>query len=95
MHNDSRKISANEINRYVYCNYQWYYKRLYGDKHLTKLRKEHNQALGIKKDARTHAFVKGNRFHRNYHRWYQFKKALYLGLVLIVLMVILYLMIKS
>lgn len=95
MHNDSSRISANEINRYVYCNYQWYYRRLYGDQYLSKLRKEHNRALGIKKDARTHAFVKGNQFHKSYHRWYQFKKTLYLGLVLALLIGLLYFMIKS
>ena len=81
MHNDSTRISANEINRYVYCNYQWYYRRVYGDPQLTKLRKERNQALGIKKDSRTHAFVRGNKFHLNYHRWYKVKKALYLILI--------------
>ncbi len=90
MHNDSTRISANEINRYVYCNYQWYYRRLYGDAHLTKLKKERNQALGIKRDPRTHAFVKGNKFHLNYHRWYKAKKALYLILVVALLIGTLY-----
>ncbi len=87
MYNDSSRISANEINRYVYCNYQWYYRRYYGDKVLTQIKKEHNKVLGIKKDARTHAFIKGNRFHRNYHLSYQVKKTLYL-LLLIALIVI-------
>lgn len=87
MYNDSSRISANEINRYIYCNYQWYYKRFYGDKVLTQMKKEHNKALGIKKDARTHAFIRGNKFHRNYHRWYQVKKVLYM-LLLIALIVI-------
>lgn len=89
MHNDSSRISANEINRYVYCNYQWYYRRLYGDKALTKMKKEHNKALGIKKDARTHAFIKGNKFHRNYHRWYQFKKVLYVLLLIAIIAIVL------
>lgn len=78
MHNGSTRISANEINRYVYCHYQWYYRRRYGDPELTKLKKEYNRALGIKKDARTHAFVRGNKFHLNYHRWYKIKKVIYL-----------------
>ena len=32
--NASLKISANEINRFVYCPYQWYYRRYYGQKDL-------------------------------------------------------------
>lgn len=85
MHNDSTRISANEINRYVYCNYQWYYRRLYGDKTLSKMKKERNQALGIKTDPRLHAFVRGNKFHRNYNRWYKVKRVLYLVVVIFLL----------
>ena len=25
-----KKLSANEINRFIYCPYQWYYGRYYG-----------------------------------------------------------------
>lgn len=90
MHNDSSRISANEINRYIYCNYQWYYRRLYGDKALTKMKKQYNKALGITTDSRTHAFVRGNKFHRNYHRWYQAKKILYLILLITLIAVTLF-----
>lgn len=90
MHNDSTRISANEINRYVYCHYQWYYRRLYGDAYLTKQRKERNQALGIKRDPRTHAFVKGNKFHLKYHRRYKIKNTFYLILILTIIGVALY-----
>lgn len=90
MHNDSTRISANEINRYLYCNYQWYYRRLHGDAKLTKLKKEYNQALGIKKDPRTHAFMKGNKFHLNYHRWYKVKKVMYLIFLMMLLALIIY-----
>ncbi|NLI89660.1 MAG: PD-(D/E)XK nuclease family protein [Epulopiscium sp.] len=90
MHNNSTRISANEINRYVYCNYQWYYRRVYGDAKLTKFKKEHNKALGIKRDARTHAFIKGNRFHKRYHRWYKIKKLIYLLAFLSIIAIVLY-----
>lgn len=90
MHNDSRRISANEINRYVYCNYQWYYRRLYGDAKLTKLKKEHNKTLRIQKDPRTHGFARGNKFHQDYHRWYKAKKAIYQLFGIILLMAGLY-----
>lgn len=92
MHNDSTIISANEINRYVYCHYQWYYRRYYGDKKLTLLKKERNQALGIKQDARIHAFTKGNRFHRRHHRWYRIKKVIYFIVFITALIFMFYLM---
>lgn len=90
MHNDSSRISANEINRYVYCNYQWYYRRVYGDKTLNKMKKERNKAMGITTDPRTHAFVRGNKFHRNYHKRYQIKKALSVLLLLTMIALVLY-----
>ena len=90
MYNDSSRISANEVNRYIYCNYQWYYKRFYGDKVLTKMKKDHNKALGIKKDARTHAFIKGNKFHCNYHRFYRLKKLLYALMQVILIAIVLW-----
>ena len=34
MDNSSKTISAGEINKFVYCPYQWYYQRLYGNKNL-------------------------------------------------------------
>ena len=90
MHNDKTRISANEINRYVYCNYQWYYRRRYGDKELTKLKREYNKALKIKKDSRVHAFEKGNQFHKNFHKGYKVKKTIYLMLILIIPLIGLY-----
>nr|WP_317359380.1 hypothetical protein [uncultured Tyzzerella sp.] len=34
MYNKDEKISASEINKYCYCQYSWYYERLYGKKHI-------------------------------------------------------------
>ena len=34
MYNDSEKISANEINKYCYCQYSWYYGILYEQKNI-------------------------------------------------------------
>lgn len=91
MHNNSHRISANEINRYVYCNYQWYYRRYYGDATLTKLRKERNKALRIQSDSRNHAFVKGTKFHNSYHRWYKVKRWAYmLGLITVIIIALLF-----
>lgn len=90
MHNDSSRISANEINRYVYCNYQWYYRRVYGDKTLNKMKKERNKTLKITTDSRVHAFVRGNKFHQDYHKQYQIKKIIFLLLLLITIALVLY-----
>ncbi|MEA4815429.1 MAG: hypothetical protein VB120_01005 [Lachnospiraceae bacterium] len=30
-------ISANEINKFTYCPYQWYYEKIYGRKEIRRL----------------------------------------------------------
>lgn len=64
------KISANEVNRYIYCPYQWYYGRLYGQKAL----KEKYQALERKTSGHEANFKKGLRFHENYYKKYRRKR---------------------
>jgi len=65
MKNDSKSISANEINKFVYCPYQWYYERAYGSAHIRELYKERNQRLGLE-DVVLSNFRKGQGFHANY-----------------------------
>ena len=79
-----KKISANEINRYVYCPYQWYYGKYYGQ---TKL-KEQYKALNKNKGATESNFIKGTDFHKNYYKKYERRRMLQIALVLIVLSVI-------
>lgn len=64
------RISANEVNRYVYCPYQWYYGRIYGQKML----KEKYQALDRKTSGHEANFKKGLRFHENYYKKYRLKR---------------------
>lgn len=64
------KISANEVNRYVYCPYQWYYGRVYGQKTL----KEKYQALERKTSNHEANFKKGLRFHETYYENYRMKR---------------------
>lgn len=59
-----RTVTANEINKYCYCPYQWYYERLYGRKELRKLAAERNERLGIK-DSRLSNFASGLQYHSN------------------------------
>ena len=57
-----RTVTANEINKYCYCPYQWYYERLYGRKELRKLASERNERLGIT-DSRLSNFASGLEYH--------------------------------
>jgi len=65
MKNDSKSISANEINKFVYCPYQWYYERAYGSAHIRELYKERNKKFGFE-DVALSNFRKGQGFHAGY-----------------------------
>ena len=65
---ERKTISAHEINKYVYCPYQWYYERLYGRKELRRLYHERNEALSLE-DSMSANFTKGLEYHqKNYFR---------------------------
>ncbi|MDR2183545.1 MAG: hypothetical protein LBE55_05170 [Clostridiales bacterium] len=66
MKND-KTISASEINRYVFCNYQWYYERKYGAAELRRQKKEYLEELGVKPSA-TGPIQRGLAFHARYGR---------------------------
>ncbi len=83
MHNNSKKISANEINKYCFCPYQWYYERLYGAKHLRNLQNERNKELGLKNKTNSN-FDKGLKFHNNY----RLKRIVIFSLKLVILIFI-------
>lgn len=65
MYNNDEKISASEINKYCYCEYSWYYERLYGKKYIRERYKERNEKLGIT-DGTTQNFKRGIEFHDKY-----------------------------
>lgn len=70
MKNSSRRISANDINKFCYCPYQWYYERYYGGKELRAMKTELNSRLGLE-DTMTENFNKGNNHHKYVHIWYK------------------------
>lgn len=72
MHNDSKMISASEVNRYCYCNYQWYYERVYGLSYLRKLKARENVNYGS--DYSEGNFKRGNEFHNSYLQKYKRRK---------------------
>ena len=62
LENPKHTLTPNEINKFVYCPYQWYYERLYGRKQLSAFAAERNRRLG-RTDSRQSNFNKGNEFH--------------------------------
>ena len=68
---DNNRKSASEINKFVYCNYQWYYSKTYGDKKLKDLYKNRNKKTNKKTNVKntnnsSKNFQKGLEFHNNY-----------------------------
>lgn len=82
--NGSLKISANEVNRFVYCPYQWYYSRYYGQKAL----KEKYKALKNKNSQVESNFKKGLRFHKKYYLHYRAQKFIRWVSIIIAIVVI-------
>lgn len=76
--NNSLKISANEVNRFVYCPYQWYYNRYYGQSAL----KEKYKALKDKNSKIESQFKKGLRFHKHYYMQYRVRRIMQLVVML-------------
>ena len=62
MYNNDEKISASEINKYCYCQYSWYYERLYGKKYIRQKYKERNDNLEFKY-VTINNFKRGIEFH--------------------------------
>lgn len=63
---EKETISANDINKYIYCPYQWYYEKVYGIKELKRLKQELNEKYGYV-DVSLANFKKGQKFHNSYY----------------------------
>lgn len=72
MKNARTRISANEINRFMYCPHQWYYKRYYGTAELN----EKYKALGIESSTYEAHLIKGLDHHKKYYFKYNVKRVL-------------------
>lgn len=84
MKNNKTRISANEINRFVYCPYQWYYNRYYGATVLNQKFKELESSIS---EHEAH-FVKGMNHHKQYYLHYRLKKLMQLMVLLALLLVL-------
>lgn len=62
MYNDDEKISASEINKYCYCEYSWYYERLYGKKYIREKYTKRNENMRFSYKTIDN-FKKGIKFH--------------------------------
>ncbi len=56
--------SATDINKYIYCNYSYYYEQIYGTKKLRQLKTEYNKEHGYESSNKN--FERGNKFHNEY-----------------------------
>ncbi len=65
MNNDSETITANEVNKYTYCPYQFYYDRLYGQRYIRLIRKDMLKNLGYDDTTKSN-FKRGLDYHKNY-----------------------------
>lgn len=92
---DTMVITPNEMNKFTYCPYQWYYERYYGAKKLRELAKGKKAAPPAKGAVkRTGNFARGNEFHAQIHKRYKkdaeaFKVRLFFIVVLTLLILIL------
>ncbi len=68
---DKEYISATDLNKYVYCNYSFYYEKKYGAKELRRLKKEYNEKYGYTNNNDN--FAKGKEFHDSYYSRMRFK----------------------
>lgn len=65
MNNDSEEITANEINKFTYCPYQFYYERLYGQKYIRQERNAMLKELGYTDKTKSN-LKRGIDYHKNY-----------------------------
>lgn len=89
MKDKKKTITPNEINKYLYCPYQWYYERYYGKAEIRNLYKQRNEKYDYKDTSKSH-FKKGLDFHNNYSEKYidKISKKLILILIMVLILVI-------
>lgn len=96
MKNGKNTITANEINKFCYCPYQWYYGRIYGSKELQRLSRENKKRLSVKstkiKDngsKRLSNFERGRNYHQKDYEAYclRVKKAKILAVLIAIFII--------
>ena len=87
MASERKKISASEINKFCYCNYQWYYEKVYGLAEIRRLNSEYCEKNGFKSGTSKN-FERGIRFHNRYVFKYKIKRFFKFILFLIIFVLI-------
>lgn len=85
MKNNKLVITPSEINKFVYCPYQWFYERKYGTTELRRLAAENRSGV---KHTREGNFVRGAKYHSSFLREYEFKRKLLIFAVAVVMILI-------
>lgn len=86
---DKKHITPSEINRFAYCNYQWYYEKKYGKKELNRLRHEHLKNIGFDNQGRESKLAQGIKFHQNHYHMIKKKMGIRKILFIIIIFLIL------
>lgn len=81
--------SPSEINKFVYCNYAWYYEKTLGTKHINAVRKEKLEELGMIDSTHVN-FARGYKYHHNYLRKNLLFKIIRAILFIVVVFLLLY-----
>ncbi len=87
MNNDSETLTANEINKYTYCPYQFYYDRKYGQKHIRVVRAAMLEELGYT-DTTQSNFKRGLDYHKSYKTRERVAYPIFKLMVIVVLIVL-------
>lgn len=90
MKNDRQTISPSEINKFVYCPYQWYYERKFGS---AELRRQASNRAGANNSDKSN-FIRGARYHSSFLRRYKFKRMLFLFVAIAVISLLFFIALK-
>ena len=90
MKNNKKTITPNEINKFLYCPYQFYYERYYGRKELTDLYKERNKKLGLENKTLSN-FKKGITYHSKYSQLDKYRNIMRNIAIAAVIVILIYL----
>ena len=95
MKTERETISPSEINKFVYCNYQWYYHRKHGAAELRRRRKAFLAAQGLPTDIPADKLLRdGRAYHTRFGR-ISFAVVLRVVFALAIAAIIVYFLISS
>lgn len=93
MENNKKTITANEINKFCYCPYQWYYERYYGRNELRRLSREKHEEIGTNNNTESN-FDRGNKHHDKIYLLYKLKITIIKILVVAAMILAIYVIVK-